>query len=81
MLAPAVPVRQELGALGGELTRGVRSTAALATAAEVGVRGSVVAANSALKNHVVPAVAKAERDTRGGTALHFIVAAPARSVY
>ncbi|GIL77973.1 hypothetical protein Vretifemale_7254 [Volvox reticuliferus] len=56
---------QELGALGGELTRGVRSTAALAAAAEAGVRGGATAANSAVRNHVVPAMAKVERDTRG----------------
>ncbi|GLC46801.1 hypothetical protein PLESTB_001801700 [Pleodorina starrii] len=63
---------QELGALGGELTRGVRSAAALATTAETGVRGGVAAADAALRNHVVPAVAKAERGARGAVEGHLV---------
>ncbi|GIL66191.1 hypothetical protein Vafri_19788 [Volvox africanus] len=66
---------QELGALGGELTRGVRSTAALVTAAEAGVRGGVTAADSAVRNHVLPAMAKVERDTRGVVEQHLITTA------
>ncbi|GIL66192.1 hypothetical protein Vafri_19788 [Volvox africanus] len=65
----------ELGALGGELTRGVRSTAALVTAAEAGVRGGVTAADSAVRNHVLPAMAKVERDTRGVVEQHLITTA------
>ncbi|EFJ46353.1 hypothetical protein VOLCADRAFT_93201 [Volvox carteri f. nagariensis] len=44
-------------------------------AAEAGVRGSVAAADSALRNHVVPALAKAERDTRGAVEEHLTATA------
>ncbi len=56
---------QELGALGGELTRGVRSTAALASMAEAGVKGGLAAADAAVKGHVAPALARAEKEARG----------------
>lgn len=57
---------QELGALGGELTRGVKSTAQLATMAEQGVRLGAAAADATLQHKVKPALAKTERVTRGG---------------
>ena len=56
----------EIGAFSGELTRGVRSTAQLATMAEQGVRLGVAAVDGTIKHTVKPAIAKSEADARGG---------------
>ncbi|GFR46077.1 hypothetical protein Agub_g7543 [Astrephomene gubernaculifera] len=60
---------QELGALGGELTRGVRSTAALAVAAEAGVRQGVAVAEAGVRQGVATA-AKVEKEARGAVEGH-----------